>query len=148
MSSKKTDKLNSFFVKVNKKATCQIKVPAETGAICGKVLATPDGSTTSLRSHIKSFHTEAALEIIQFEAEFVRKREEDEKRLEKLYTQVEKRTPKKRDQPDHPDSPDSASASDNPDADTVGPSGKNIRNNSFLVYFSNVNKRIFEIIRF
>ena len=145
MSSKKTDKLNSFFIKVNKKATCQIKVPAQTGAICGKVLATPDGSTTSLRSHIKSFHTEAAMEIVLFEAEFVRRREEDDKRLEKLYTQVEKRTPKKRDQPDHPSS---ASASDNPDADTVGPSGKNIRNNSFLAYFSNVNKRIFEIIRF
>ncbi len=123
MSNKKTDKLNSFFIKVNKKATCQIKVPAETGAICGKVLSTPDGSTTSLRSHIKSYHTEAALEIIQFEAEFLRKREEDDKRLEKLYNQVEKRTPKKRDQPDHPSSAGSASASDNPDADTVGPSG-------------------------
>ena len=147
MSSKKTDKLNSFFIKANKKATCQIKVPAG-GAICGKVLSTPDGSTTSLRSHIKSFHTEAALEIVRFEAEFMRKREDDEKRLEKLYTQVEKRTPKKRDQPDHPSSPGSASASDNPDADTVGPSGKNIRNYSFLAYFSNVNKRIFEIIRF
>ena len=133
--SKKTDKLNSFFIKINKKATCQIKVPAVTGAICGKVLSCPDGATTSLRSHVKSFHTEAAIEIVKFEADFVNRRLEDDKRLERLYNQVEKRTPKKRDQPDHPSS---ASGSDNSDTSTVGTPGKNI----FLIV-----KRIFNIIR-
>ena len=118
---KKTDKLNSFFIKINNKATCQIRDPAVTGAICGKVFSTPCGATTSLRSHVKSFHTGAALEMIQYEADFVKRREEEDKMLEKLYNQVEKRTPKKRHQPDH-GSP--ASASDNSDMSTVGTPGK------------------------
>jgi hypothetical protein len=116
---KKTDKLNSFFIKLNNKATCQIRDPVVTGAICGKVFSTPGGATTSLRSHVKSFHTVAALEMIQFEADFVKKREDEDKKLEKLYNQIEKRTPKKRDQPNHP-----SSASENSDTSTVGTPGK------------------------
>ncbi len=72
---------------------------------------------------MKSFHTEAALEIVKFEADFVNRRLEDDKRLERLYNQVERRTPKKRYQPDHPSS---ASGSDNSDTSTVGTPGKNI----------------------
>ena len=138
---KKTDKLNSFFIKSNKKATCQIKKPVETGAICGQVFSTPDSSTTSTRSHVKSQHPEAYMEMIQFEADFAQKKDEEDKKLERLYNQVEKRTPKKRDQPDHPSS---ASASENSDTSTVGTPGKII----FAFLFSNVSEYLLEYIRF
>ena len=120
--SKKTEKLWSFFSKnpppvpMNKKnfkATCQIKVPAVTGAICGKVLATPDSNTSALRSHLKSQHPEAALEMVKFEADFAQKRLDDDKKLERLYYQAEK----KRDQPDH-------SSSDSSDNEMVVTPGK------------------------
>jgi hypothetical protein len=123
--SKKTEKLWSFFSKnmlpvpmnkKNLKATCQIKVPAVTGAICGKVLATPDSNTSALRSHLKSQHPEAAREMFQFEADFVQQKIDNEKKLEKLYTQVEKQTPK-RDQPDY-------SSSDNSENEISGTPGK------------------------
>jgi hypothetical protein len=91
--AKKTEKLWSFFTKnqavdkVDKKhpkVTCQIKVPAVTGAICGKVLATPDSNTSSLRTHLRSFHPEAAQEVAVFEASWVQKRQTDDKKLEKM----------------------------------------------------------------
>jgi hypothetical protein len=122
--SKKTEKLWSFFSKnnpqipVNKKnlkATCQIKVPAVTGAICGKVLATPDSNTSALRSHLKSQHPEAAREMFQFEADFVKQKIDNEKKLERLYFQAQKKTPK-RDQPDY-------SSSDNSEIEMDGTPG-------------------------
>jgi hypothetical protein len=92
-------------------------VPAVTGAICGKVLATPDSNTSALRSHLKSQHPEAAMEMVKFEASFVQKRLDDEKKLERLYYQAEKGTPQKRDQPDY-------SASDCSENEAIGTPGK------------------------
>jgi hypothetical protein len=58
---KKTDKLWSYFSKhreerANMHAICQIKVPANTGAICASKLGTPSYTTSSMRAHLETFH--------------------------------------------------------------------------------------------
>ena len=125
MAGKKTEKLWSFFTKIetldkkNAKVTCQIKVPAGTGQICGKLLGIPDSSTSSLRTHLRSFHPDQTHEVVSFEAAWDQKRDADTKKLERLYNQVEKRTPNmKRDQPDH-----DTSTSSNSETEFVGTPG-------------------------
>ncbi len=89
----------SFFTKgradkKNMTATCQIKVPLETGAICGKLLKTPDYNTSSMRTHLRSYHADQFNEVEEFEDQWLKKRESERKKLDMLS--------KKRDQPDHP----------------------------------------------
>nr|XP_047138988.1 uncharacterized protein LOC124814927 [Hydra vulgaris] len=117
---KKTHQLWCYFAKIqalneedksNPKVICQIKVPAGTGPICGKVLSTPNSS--SMRTHIRSLHPEQARAVISFEAAWYQKRLNDTKKLDKLYNQVEKITSnKKKDQSDHSDSTLSNSGTD------------------------------------
>ncbi len=115
MGNRKTDKLWSFFTKgrVDKKhmtATCQIKVPLETGAICGKLLKTPDYNTSSMRTHLRSYHVDQFKEVVESEDQWTKNREAERKKLDKLS--------RKRDQPDHPPTTTDS------EADTTGTPGK------------------------
>jgi len=77
---------------------------------------------------LRSFHPEAAQEVAIFEAGWVKKRDDDDKKLEELYNHVETRTHnEKRDQPD-----DSDSTSDN--SDTPRTPGKINFNLLYLIY--------------
>jgi len=99
MGNRKTDKLWSFFTKgrADKKhmtATCQIKVPLETGAICGKLLKTPDYNTSSMRTHLRSYHSDQFKQVLESEDQWITNREAEIKKLGSLS--------KKRNEPDHP----------------------------------------------
>jgi hypothetical protein len=91
MGAKKTDKLWSFFTKgradkKNMTASCQIKVPLETGAVRGKLLKTPDYNTSSMRTHLRSFHALQYQEVVESEDQWTKTKEEEEKKNWISYT--------------------------------------------------------------